>query len=129
MLKKHIYIAITFLALTACAQNKATLYSKQRKIYPRINIPTTANTLLSNVAKKFNENFKKLTGQYLKIERSNSLNNNYNYIILRVNPTQKENYCFYKKDKNITIQGVNTQNLLFGINHFFKQFNYYIIFL
>ena len=122
MLKKHIYIAITFLALTACAQNKATLYSKQRKIYPRINIPTTANTLLSNVAKKFNENFKKLTGQYLKIERSNSLNNNYNYIILRVNPTQKENYCFYKKDKNITIQGVNTQNLLFGINHFFKQF-------
>lgn len=122
MLKKHIYIAITFLTLTACAQNKVTLYSKQYKIYPKINIPITANTLLSNVAKEFNQNFKKLTGQYLKIERSNSLNNNYTYIILSVNPTLKENYCFYKKDKNITIQGVNGQNLLFGINQFFKQF-------
>ena len=122
MLKKLIYIAITFFAITTCAQNKVTLYSKQHKIIPKINIPITANTLLSNVAKEFNENFKKLTGQYLKIERSNTLNKYYNYIILRVNPTQKENYCFYKKDKNITIQGVNAQNLLFGINQFYKQF-------
>ena len=111
-----------FFSLSSCAQKKITLYSLKEKIAPKINIPLSADILLNSAASEFNNNFKKITNQYLKIERSNSLNVNYNYIILRVNPTQKENYCLYKKDKNIYIQGKTAQNLEYGINVFFKKY-------
>ena len=111
-----------FFSLSFCAQKKKTLYSLKEKIAPTISIPLSANDLVSNAASEFNNNFKIITNQYLKIERSNSLNINDNYIILRVNPTQKENYCLYKKDKNIYILGKTAQNLVFGINVFFKKF-------
>lgn len=122
MSKKYIYIFIIFFSLSSCAQKKITLFSLEDLIAPKISIPLSADTPLTNTAAEFNNNFKKITGQYLKIERSNSLNKNYNYIILRVNPTQKENYCLYKKDKNIYIQGKNAQNLVYGINIFFKKY-------
>jgi hypothetical protein len=111
-----------FFCLTSCAQNKISLFSKEYKIYPKINIPISADALLSNAATEFNNNFKITTGQYLKIERSNSLNKNYNYIVLRVNPTQKEDYCIYKKDRNINIQATTNQNLIYAINSFFKKY-------
>ena len=119
---KYIYIVMFFLSLTSCAQNKVTLYSKKHKIYPKINIPLSADKLLSNAADDFNKNFRALTGQYLTVERANSLNNNYNYVIIRVNPTQKDSYCLYKKGRNITIQGKTTQDLVYGINTFFKKY-------
>jgi hypothetical protein len=122
MSKKYIHIFMIFFSLSSCAQKKITLYSLKEKIAPKINIPLSADVLLTNAASKFNNNFKTITNQYLKIERSNSLNVKYNYIILRVNPTQKENYCLYKKDKNIYIQGKTAQNLVYGINVFFKQY-------
>jgi hypothetical protein len=111
-----------FLSISSCAQNKVALFSKEYKIYPKINIPISADKFLSNAASEFNNNFKTTTGQFLKIERSNSLNKNYNYIVLRVNPTQKEDYCIFKKDKNIYIQATNNQNLIFAINSFFKKY-------
>ncbi len=122
ILKKQLYFIMIFLSLTSCAQNKVTLFSKEYKIYPKINIPISADILLNKAATEFNTNFKITTGQYLKIERSNSLNKNYNYIILRVNPTQKENYCIYKKDRNINIQARTNQNLIYAINSFFKEY-------
>ncbi|WP_157691885.1 DUF4838 domain-containing protein [Polaribacter sp. KT25b] len=112
-----------FLSITSCAQKKnAPLYSKEHKIYPKINIPLAADKFVEQAANEFRNNFKKITGHSIDIERSNSLNSNYNYIVLRVNPTQKENYCFYKKDNNITIQAFDTQNLVFGINAFFQKY-------
>lgn len=122
MLKKHILIVITFFSLISCAQKKVTLYSKENKIYPKINIPLLANNLVENAAKEFNNNFNSIASQFLKIEKSNTLNKNYTYIILRVNPTQKENYCIYKKNKDITIQAKDAQNLMYGINAFFKKY-------
>jgi hypothetical protein len=122
ILKRYIYIFIVFFSLYSYAQKKVTLYSQEHKIYPKISIPLSADILLSNVANKFNDNFKNVTGQYLKIERSDEINNNYNYIILRVDTTQKESYCIFKKDRNITIKGTSDQNLVFGINAFFKKY-------
>jgi hypothetical protein len=122
ILKRYIYIFIVFFSLYSYAQKKVTLYSQEHKIYPKISIPLSADILLSNLANKFNDNFKNVTGQYLKIERSDEINNNYNYIILRVDTTQKESYCIFKKDRNITIKGTSDQNLVFGINAFFKKY-------
>jgi hypothetical protein len=122
MLKQYIYIVIIFFSLSSCAQNKVPLYSKEHKIYPKINIPLSAGILVERAANEFNDNFKIITGQSLIIERSNNLNKNYNYIILRINPTQKDNFCIYKEDKNITIQGVSAQNLAYGVNDFFKKY-------
>ena len=118
MLKKYIYIIIIFFSLSSCAQNKVTLYSKEHKIYPKINIPLSAGILVEKAANEFSDNFKIITGQSLIIERSNTLNKNYNYIVLRINPTQKDNFCIYKEDKNITIQAVSAQNLAYGVNDF-----------
>jgi hypothetical protein len=122
ILKRYIYIFIVFISLCSYAQKKVTLYSQEHKIYPKISIPLSADVLLNSVANKFNENFKNVTGQYLKIERSDEINNNYNYIILRVDTAQKESYCIFKKDRNITIKGTSDQNLVFGINAFFKKY-------
>ncbi|APZ46805.1 hypothetical protein BW723_11145 [Polaribacter reichenbachii] len=122
MFKKYILISIFFLSLTSCAQNKVTLFSKANKISPKISIPLTADILVSNAAEDFNKKFKTVTGTTLKIERSNSLNKNYNYILLRVNPTQKDNFCIYRKGGNITLQGSNAQNLMFAISDFFKRY-------
>ncbi len=122
MFTKNIYLIIFFLSLTSCAQNKVTLFSKKEKIAPKISIPFSADILVTNAANKFNENFKIVTGEILNIERSNNLNKNYNYILLRVNPTQKEDFCIYKKDQNITIQGTTSQNLEYAIDDFFKRY-------
>ena len=122
MLKKSIYLIIIFFSVTFWAQKKSVLFSKSKKIYPKINIPFSADTQVSNAADEFNSNFKLVTGEYLKIERSNSLNSNNSYILLRINPTQKSNFCIYKKGENITIQGATVQNLVFGITDFFKRY-------
>lgn len=122
MLKRYVYIVIVFLGLTSCAQNKISLYSVKNKVTPKINIPTAANNELAAAASEFNKNFRAVTGQFLKIERSNSLNKNYNYIILNVNPTQKDSYCISKKTGNITIQGKTNKELLYGIDDFFKRY-------
>lgn len=122
MFKKYIFIISCFLSFSACAQNKVTLYSKQYKIAPKISIPFSADILVSNAANEFNEKFKIVTGEALKIERSNNLNKNYNYILLRLNPTQKDNFCIYKKGRNITIQATTAQNLVYGISDFFKRY-------
>ena len=122
MLKKSIYLIIIFFSVTFWAQKKSVLFSKSKKIYPKINIPFSADTQVSNAADEFNSNFKLVTGEYLKIERSNSLNSNNSYILLRINPTQKSDFCIYKKGENITIQGATVQNLVFGITDFFKRY-------
>jgi len=121
-LKKYTYIGMFFLCLFSYAQKNETLYSKKQKIYPKINIPLSADILLSNAANEFNNNFRNITGQYLYIERSHNLNKNYTYIILRVNPSQKESYCLNKKDRNITIQATTAANLVFGVNAFFRKY-------
>ena len=122
MFKKYIYILIIFLSLSSCAQNKITLFSKKHKISPKISIPFSAGILVTKAANEFNNKFKTVTGETLKIERSNSLNKNYNYILLRINPTQKKNFCIYKRDRNITIQGTTAQDLVYGISDFFKRY-------
>ena len=63
-----------------------------------------------------------LQDSILYIERSHNLNKNYTYIILRVNPSQKESYCLNKKDRNITIQATTAANLVFGVNAFFRKY-------
>lgn len=122
MFKKYIYLFIIFLSLSVCGQNKVTLYSKEHKISPKINIPLAADKLVSKAADDFNKKFKAATGDFLMIERSNGLNKNYTYILLRVNPTQKNNFCIYKKEENITIQGSSVQNLYYGVSDFFKRY-------
>ncbi len=122
MFKKYIYVIIIFLSLTTCAQNKVILFSKEDKIAPKINIPLAANQFVADAATDFNNKFKATTGETLQIERSNGLNKNYNYILLRINPTQKDNFCIYKKSGNITIQGSSTQNLGYAISDFFQYF-------
>lgn len=122
MFKKYIYLIIFFLSLTTCAQNKVILFSKEQKISPKINIPLTADKLVTQAAEEFNTKFAKITGETLQIERSNGLNKNYNYILLRVNPTQKDSFCIYRKGNNITIQSSSRQNLLFAISDFFKKY-------
>ena len=77
MLKKSICLIIILFSVTSCAQKKSVLFSKSKKIYPKISIPFSADIQVSNAADEFNTNFKLVTGEYLKIERSNSLNNNY----------------------------------------------------
>jgi hypothetical protein len=110
--------------INSCAQdkNQVSFYSSDNKVIPRISIPLNADENILYAANDFSKNFKLLTGEELVIERSNGLNNNYNYIILSVNPTQKDSYCLYKKGKNITIQGSSNQNLIFAIQEFFKKF-------
>ncbi|WP_397446353.1 DUF4838 domain-containing protein [Polaribacter sp. R77954] len=122
MFKKYIYLIITFLSLTTCAQTKVILFSKKEKITPKINIPLSADQLVTEAATDFRNKFKAATGETLKIERSNGLNKNYSYVLLRVNPTQKENFCIYRKSGNITIQGSSTQNLIYGISDFFQHY-------
>ena len=63
-LKKYTYIGMFFLCLFSYAQKNETLYSKKQKIYPKINIPLSADILLSNAANEFNNNFRNITGQY-----------------------------------------------------------------
>ena len=122
MYKKYTFLLLFLLCLSSCAQNKVTMYSEQYKIKPTINIPLSADLLLTKASEEFKENFKIITGEILRIERSNGFNKNYSYVVLRINPTQKKSYCFYKKGKNITIQGTDYQSLVFGINAFFKNF-------
>jgi hypothetical protein len=122
MFKKYIYLFIIFLSLSACGQDKVILFSKKNKISPRINIPLAANKTVTKIATDFNTKLKITTGEILTIERSNGLNKNYEYILLRVNPTQKDNFCIYKKEKNITIQGSSEQSLSFAVDHFFQKF-------
>lgn len=122
MFKKYIFITIIFFSLSSCAQNKIMLFSKEQKIYPKINIPFSADILVTRAADEFNANFKIVTGETLKIERSNNLNKNYSYILLRINPTQKSDFCIYRKGKNITIQGTTAQNLVYAISDFFKRY-------
>ena len=118
MFKKNIYLIIFFFSLTSCAQNKVTLFSKKNKIAPKISIPLSADILVTNAANKFNSNFKIVTGENLDIERSNSLNKNYNYILLRVNPTQKENFCIYKKGSKYN----NSRNYLSKFRVRYRRF-------
>ena len=113
---------VLFLTLYACGQKKVMLYSKDKNIAPVINIPLTANDFVSDAANEFYYKFKLLTGTDLKIERSDGLQKNVSYILLRVNPTQEKEYCIYKKDNNITIQGVDARNLQFGVSEFFKMY-------
>ncbi|OIP47123.1 MAG: hypothetical protein AUK46_06360 [Flavobacteriaceae bacterium CG2_30_31_66] len=110
--------------INSCAQDKndVTFFSVEEKIIPRISIPLNADEETENAASEFLKNFKILTGENLIIERSNGLNTNYFYIIISLNPTQKESYCLYKKGKNITIQGSNSENLLYAVQDFFKRF-------
>jgi hypothetical protein len=122
MFKKYIFLTLCFLSFISCAQNKVTLYSKQHNIAPKISIPLAADILVTNAANDFNTKFKTITGQSLQIERSNSLNKNSNYILLRVNPTQRDAFCVYKRDRNITIQGKSAQDLQYGISDFFKRY-------
>lgn len=122
MFKKYIYLFIIFLSVTAFAQNKVMLFSKEQKISPKINIPLAADQFVAKAANDFNKYFKEVTGETLQIERSNGLNKNYNYILLRINPTQKDNFCVYRKEKNITIQGSSQQNLFYAVADFFKRF-------
>lgn len=123
MFKKSIYLILFLCSFSSCAQNKIILFSKNQKLYPKINIPFAANIQVTKAADQFNENFKLATGETLIIERSNTLNKNETYILLRTNPTQKSNFCFFKKNKNITIQGNTAQNLVFGITDFFKRYS------
>lgn len=122
MFKKYLYAVMIFLGLTSCAQKNENLYSKELKIQPKINILISADVHVENAAKIFVANFKLITNQTLAIERSNTLNKNYNYIVLRVNPTQKESFCVFKKEKNITIQAIDSKNLVFGVHDFFKRY-------
>ncbi|MGK0412796.1 MAG: hypothetical protein ACJA1B_000996, partial [Polaribacter sp.] len=122
MFKKSIYLILFSFSLSSCAQNKVILFSKNQKPYPKISIPFSANILVTKAAEEFNANFKLVTGETLKIERSNNLNKKDTYILLRTNPTQKSNFCIYKEDKNITIQGTTAQNLVYGISDFFKRY-------
>lgn len=122
MFKKCIFIFIFFLSLSSCAQNKVTLFSKEHKISPKISIPFSADILVTQAAEDFNKKFKAVTGESLRIERSDNLNKNYNYILLRVNPTQKDDFCIYKKGRNITIQGSSRQNLSYAVSDFFKRY-------
>lgn len=110
--------------INSCAQDKndVTFFSSEEKIIPRISIPLMADDLVANAANDFVQNFKIITNETLVIERSNSLNKNYFYIILGVNPTQEDSYCIYKNDKNITIQGSTPENLQFAVLEFFKKF-------
>ena len=98
------------------------LYSKEKNIAPVINIPLTANDFVTDAANKFYNNFKLLTGTDLTIERSDGLQKKVSYVLLRINPTQDKNYCIYKKDNNITIQGVDIKSLQFGISEFFETY-------
>ena len=70
-------MVLFFFSLSSCAQNKVTLYSKAYKIAPKINITLSADELVVKASEEFNNNFTIVTGETLKIERSNSLNNNY----------------------------------------------------
>ena len=122
MFKKNINIIIIFISITTFCQNNVILFSKEYKISPKINIPLAAGKLVTLAATDFNKKIKKITGEALQIERSNSLNTKYNYILLRINPTQKHNFCIYKKGENITIQGSSSQNLFYAVNDFFERF-------
>ena len=115
------------MSLNCCAQNKVSLYSKEYKIIPRVNIPLSSSNDMIVASKLLINNFIKVTGEVLPIEQSDVLNANYSYICLRVNPTQAEDYCYYKRDKNITIKGKSIDDLYFGITAFlenFTQLNY-----
>lgn len=110
--------------MNSCAQEKKDVlfFSSENKTIPRVSIPLSADFKMTAAANDFVINFKTLTQETLVVERSNSLNSNYSYFILRINPTQKESYCLYKSDKNITIQGSTPENLAFATQEFFKRF-------
>ena len=122
MYKCYTILLLFLLSYNACSQENMQLYSKETKRYPRINIPFSASEELVQAAYTFNLNFKKTTGEVLNVERSNNLNKNYTYISLRVNPTQNDLFCYYKKDNNITIQGTSNDHLIMGIHAFFEKF-------
>ncbi len=110
--------------VNSCAQdkNEFVFFSSKDKIIPRVSIPLAADNQTTESASEFIKNFKLLTQETLVVERSNSLNQNYSYIQLSVNPTQKDSYCIYKKEKNIVIQGSSHKNLAFAVQEFFKKF-------
>ena len=72
MFKKNINIIIIFISITTFCQNNVTLFSKEYKISPKINIPLTAGKLVTLAATDFNKKIRKITGEALQIERSNS---------------------------------------------------------
>lgn len=123
IVKKYIYfISLLLIYATSCAQKNYVLFSKVDKIKPRINIPLSADYFVTRAANEFKENFKTITGENLIVEKNNKLNNNYQYIVLRVNPTQKNKYCIYKKGNDIYIQATDAENLVFGVYDFFERF-------
>nr|WP_298993709.1 DUF4838 domain-containing protein [uncultured Polaribacter sp.] len=122
MSKLYAILFLCLISLNSCAQKEVSFYSKVYKIVPRINIPLASNNEMIKASSLFSNNFKKITRENLIIERSNGLNNNYSYISLKINPTQKDNFCYYKKGRNITIQATSYVNLYFAINDFFQKF-------
>ena len=96
MARKFISILIFILFINS--------YSKINNNVPRINIPLLSKNKMVNASTIFVNNFRKITGENLRVERSNNLNKKYSYILLRINPTQKDNFCTYlDKEKNLII--------------------------
>lgn len=125
MQKYTVILLVLTLTLTACGQKRVTLYSKADKIKPLVNIPLSANKGLEESANFFADNFNKLTGESLKIERSDGFNEKEIYVALRINPTLKNEYCISKSDANITIQALDNKTMNFAITDFFNKYTAY----
>ena len=128
MIQRFIKIIVLVLSFNCCAQKDVSLYSKEYKIIPRVNIPLSSGNDMIIASKLLVNNFIKVTGQVLTIEQSDALNPNLSYISLKVDSTQEDNFCYNKKDKNIIIKGKTISDLYFGITTFleeFTQLNYY----
>jgi len=128
MIQRFIMIIVLVLSFNCCAQKDVSLYSKEYKIIPRINIPLSSGNDMIIASKLLVNNFIKVTGQVLTIEQSDALNPNLSYISLKVDSTQEDNFCYNKKDKNIIIKGKTISDLYYGITTFleeFTQLNYY----
>ena len=122
MFKNYLYIVTFLFYVTSCAQKNVILFSETGKVQPRINIPLSADILMSKAADDFVKKFQLITGKAIVVERSNNLNNNYNYIILRLNPTQKNNFCYYKKGNNVHVQAIDAQNMVYAIYDFLSTY-------
>lgn len=121
MLRIYAFLLIVLISFSSCSQG-VLLYSKKKKVEPVINIPLSADKFVAQNADYFNENFEKLTGHKLKIERSDGFKTSEFYIVLRINPTLKNDFCIRKTEKNITIQGKDYNNLFYGVGDFFKLY-------
>lgn len=121
MLRIYTFLLIVLISFSSCSQG-VLLYSKKKKVEPVINIPLSADKFVVQNANYFNENFEKLTGHKLQIERSDGFKTSEFYIVLRINPTLKNDFCIKKTEKNITIQGKDYNNLFYGVGDFFKLY-------